>query len=98
MSIEKDRERYLRALHAMQSGVAMEMGLPERQKATEPKHLRTWINVAMCDHAALVKVLVAKGIITDAEYFAALADQVEEEVRRYEQRLSEATGSRITLL
>lgn len=92
-----DGERYRRALHAMQSGVAMEMNLEHRQSATEPKHLRVGINAAMVDHAALAKILIDRGIITNAEYTKAVADMMETEKARYEKSLSDHFGKTITL-
>lgn len=89
--------RYLAAAHAMQSGVAMEMKLPERHAATEPKHLRVGINTAMSDHGALVKLLVDKGFITTAEYMKALAEAMEAEKQRYEESLSRRLGKTVTL-
>ena len=90
-----DEERYHAAAHAMQTGVAMEMNY--RPQPTEPKHLRTGINTAMVDHAALVGLLVAKGVITDAEYMKALADAMEAEQARYESHLSQILGTKVTL-
>lgn len=81
----------------MQSGVAAEMNLDHRKAATEPKHLRVGVNAAMVDHGALVKLLVAKGIITDAEYFEALAEAMEAEQRDYEERLSAHFGNTVKL-
>lgn len=92
-----DEDRYLAAAHAVQSGVATEMTLPHRQSATEPKHLRVGINAAMCDHAALVKLLIDKGVITSAEYTRAVADAMEDEKKRYENRLTEYFGKKIIL-
>lgn len=103
-----DRERYKAALHAMQSGVAAEMGdisgvalaLEDelRGSATSPKHLRVGINAAMSDHAALVRLLIAKGLFTMEEYEKELADEMEREKARYEARLSEQHGgAKITL-
>jgi hypothetical protein len=81
----RDLERYRAAAHAMQTGVAIEM---ERGATdTQPKHLRVGVNVAMCDHAGLVMLLIEKGVITSEEYAAAVADSMEEEVARYEKRL-----------
>lgn len=97
MTIEEDHARWEAAAHAMQSGVATEMQIPERQSATEPKHLRVGINTAMSDHAGLVKLLIDKGIITEAEYFKAIADQMEFEKARYEKGLSEHFGTPIKL-
>lgn len=97
MTYEENKERYLRACHAVQSGVAAEMQIEERRAATEPKHLRTGINCAMVEHSALVELLVSKGVITREEFAAALADGMEEEVRRYEERLSRHHGATIVL-
>jgi hypothetical protein len=88
-------ERYQRAAHAMQSGVAMEMNY--RPQPTEPKHLRVGVNAAMVDHGALAKLLIDKGIITQAEYLDALAAGMETEAKRYEDHLSELMGAKITL-
>ena len=53
----------------------------------------------MSDHTALTKLLLEKGIITDEEYFKAIADQMEEEVHSYEKRINDelfaVTGNRI---
>lgn len=84
MSKEANYERYLRAMHGVQSGVAYEM--TKDTKPTDPKHLRVGINAAMIEHGALVKVLFDKGVLTEDEYYAALADGAEEELRRYEER------------
>jgi hypothetical protein len=83
-------ERYHQACHAMQSGVAMEM---ERGSTdTMPKHLRVGLNSALCEHAALVRLLLEKNLITDEEYELALIAEMEREVARYEERLSTLMG------
>lgn len=83
--------------HAMQSGVAMKMNYSPDE--TSPKHLRVGINSAMCDHAALVRVLVDKGILTEAEYVAAITAEMGREVARYEAWLTAHIGgaTKITL-
>lgn len=78
-----ENERYLSALHAMQTGVAVQMEKGARE--TQPKHLRAGINSAMCDHAALVRLLLDKQFMTMAEYETAVADEMEREVARYEE-------------
>lgn len=84
--------------HAVQSGVLMEQQLlGDGEAAATPKHLRTGINVAMCETSALARILVAKGICTVEEYFEMVNAVLEEEVGRYQERLSEATGQRIIL-
>lgn len=86
-----DRERHAAAAHAMQTGVAYTM--EKEPNETKPKHLRVGVNVALCDQSALVKLLVAKGILTMDEYEKAIADEMEAEVKRYEKRLAELFGA-----
>jgi hypothetical protein len=83
------------ASHAMQSGVAMEMNYDPGP--TEPKHLRVGVNAALVYQAALARLLVDKGIISWDEYNAAITDEMNREVERYEQRLTERAGAKITL-
>lgn len=82
--------RYLSAMHAMQSGVAFMMSRGSDE--TEPKHLRVGVNAAMSDQSALAQLLIDRGIITKAEYMAALAAGMEAEKERYVKRIQEATG------
>jgi hypothetical protein len=88
-------ERYQRAAHAMQSGVAAEMAGGSRD--TEAKHLRVGVNSALVSQAALVRVLVEKGIITNEEYALAVCEEMEREVKRYEERLTRDRGVKVTL-
>lgn len=85
MSAE-DLNRYVIATHAMQSGVALLM--QQGSDETSPKHLRVGVNAAMCEHAALVELLVEKGVLTKDEYLKAIADEMETEQARYEEKLS----------
>lgn len=87
--------RYQAAAHAMQSGVAAKMALDPAE--TTPKHLRTGVNSAMVETSAIVELLVAKGIITMDEWYAALAVAMEREVTLYEGELSRLTGAKVTL-
>ena len=101
MTDDHSRARYEARAHAMQSGVAMLM--PERHRdpieevETSPKHLRVGVNAAMSDHAALVGLLVAKGIITEAEYVDALIRQMQCEVDAYEARCQVRFGRPVKL-
>lgn len=90
-----DNERYLKAVHAMQSGVAFMMA--HGSKDVEPKHLRVGVNSALCDMAALAKLLVSKGIITIDEYHKAVVDEMELEVVRYQDMIERKVGVRPTL-
>jgi hypothetical protein len=91
-----DRQRYLDAAHAMQSGVAAKM--PIDPSETQPKHLRVGVNSAMVDTAALAGLLIAKGLITQDEYVTAVADGMEREKALYETWLTDRMGGpKITL-
>jgi hypothetical protein len=100
-----DNSEYLDLCHAMQSGVAATMGLAARngedpclgEGDTSPKHLRVGVNAAMCNHSALVELLIKNGIITLDEYSEAATVVMKREVEDYERRLSEATGAKVTL-
>lgn len=92
--------RHQAAAHAVQTGVAVELMLTMRSAddkseaiERELKHAITGKNIAMCDHAALVNLLIAAGVITQAQYLSAIAQEMEAEKRRYEERLREATGT-----
>jgi hypothetical protein len=86
-----DTDRYRAACHAMQTGVATETEYDDF--SIVPKHLRVGVNTAMCDHAALVRLLVSKGVITYDEYFKETADEMEREVERYKTRINKHFGT-----
>ena len=88
---DTDISRLSAAQHAMQSGVAVEMNW--NPQPTDPKHLRVGVNSAMCDHAALVRLLIGHGIITEDEYIHECALEMEREVARYTERANEHYGS-----
>lgn len=95
------QRRYEVAAHAVQAGVAMELNDNPptiSQSAASPKMLRTGVNLAMVEHGALVRTLIAKGIFTEEEYFEQLVLGVEDEKRLYEERLSARFGGKITLV
>jgi hypothetical protein len=95
MSVEQHRRRYENAMHAVQSGVAAKMNYDRAE--TTPKHLRVGVNAAMVGHAAMARLLMAKGIISEEEYAAAQADAAEAEQRMYEAWLSDQTGGNVSL-
>jgi hypothetical protein len=79
---------YARLSHALQSAVKFKMsvlGIPsaETEPETGPKKLRVGINTAMSDGAALAKLLIDKGIITELEYAVAIRDGMRREVEGY---------------
>lgn len=80
-SVKKHYDRYYAAAHAMQSAVAFSMQMDPAE--TTPKHLRVGVNAAMVEHGALVGLLLKKGLITEEEFYEALADKMEAEVESY---------------
>lgn len=90
-----DHQRYLDAAHAMQTGVAMTMEY--EPKETQPKHLRVGVNAAMVEHSALAGLLIAKGLITEEEYLAALAKGMEDEADKYQTRVRKYLGPNVHL-
>jgi hypothetical protein len=92
---QNDLDRYMASAHAMQSGVASLLTI--QPQLAEDKHVRVGINSAQVSAAALARVLIAKGIMTADDYHAALAAEMEAEVERLEQTLSEHFGTRVVL-
>lgn len=82
---------YKAAVHAMQTGVQLDQTMGSRDG--EPKHLRVGVNSCMCDHAALVRLLIARGVITQAQYEQAITEEMNREVERYETRLGLKPGT-----
>ena len=89
-------QRYEAAHHAVQSGVAFLISAGDSNSHT-PKMLRTGINMRAVEHAALVRLLMKKGLITELEYMEALADEAEREVQRLQKDLSEKLGPNVKL-
>lgn len=91
------QQRYIRALHAMQTGVKFEQ---EELNSTDgsPKHLRVGINSAHVGQTALIQLLIRKGVFTLDEYYESLADEMEIEVKKYEELIAEAIGHPVHLL
>jgi hypothetical protein len=94
---QADNERYRAALHAMQSGVAFEQARDGPGGDGTPKHLRVGVNSALCDNAALARLLIEKGVFTLDEYEKAQADEMEREVERYRDRIRRKIGADIDL-
>ena len=56
----KTYDDYLKAAHAMQSGVAFKMHTDPSE--TQPKHLRVGVNSAMVEQSAIAKLLIDKAL------------------------------------
>ncbi len=96
--VQEHYARYLRALKAMQTGVAYMMNYPDR-KDVDPKHLRVGVNSSMVQSSALVDLLMKKGIITGEEWYGQLADCMEAEANTYQREITKRLGgeTKITL-
>lgn len=86
---------YLQAMHAIQTGVAFE--IERGSSASSPKHLRTGLDSAMVTDAALARLLIAKGLFTEEEYAEEVRLEANREVDRYEQRIVDTYGVKVTL-
>jgi hypothetical protein len=84
------RERYEKLLHALQSGVAATMEHDPTEVA--PKHLRVGVASALVNCQAIAALLMRKGIFTKEEYYAALIEDMEQEVAMYEANLTAHYG------
>ncbi len=80
---DANKMRYAAALRGVQSAVAYEIERHPADAGATPKHLRVGINAAMVDSAAIAGLLIHKGIITESEYYEALAKAAEQELARY---------------
>ncbi len=102
MSEVEDRDRYLKAAHAMQTGVKLRLTrqapqvehgaqVPDGQECS-PKHLRVGVNSALVNSSALAQLLIDKGVITKDEFGAALAHFMERDVASYQDDLPEGVS------
>lgn len=73
---------YSQALHAVQTAVAYEM--VHGNSGTDPKHLRVGVNSAFVNDAALARLLIRKGLITEEEYSEEVRHEMNREVVRYQ--------------
>jgi hypothetical protein len=87
--------RYRTAIERMQAGVAFMM--PHSPSETNGKHLRVGINSALVDASSVGVLLVRKGLVTEEEYWEAIAAGMEGEAARYEARVRERYGPNVTL-
>lgn len=101
-TVDELKAEYLDLLHAMQSGVRAEIELTEPAAAHgtlshSPKHLRVGINSALTQCSSLATLLIEKGVVTELEYWRAQVSGFRDEVARFEQKLSEQFGAKVSL-
>lgn len=95
------KEQNAALCHAIQTGVKFDMQFSEeldfRCASVEPKHLRTGVNIAMCELGAIARLLMEKSVITEVEYWTAINKALSEEVDRYQHNLSVKIGRKVTI-
>ena len=92
---QNDIDRYTAAAHAVQSGVtSLLLVHPE---LAEDKHVRVGITSTQVTDAAVARLLIEKGIVTQDEYEHALAAEMDAEVERLEAALSAHFGTTVVL-
>lgn len=89
-TIDDLNARVAKLSHAIQTGVGFD--LQADPTSGTPKHLRTGVNIALIGQGALVRLLIAKGLITEEEYLTELIAGLEAEKAAYEQRLAARYG------
>ncbi len=94
-TIDELRERYLAALHAVQTGIEYKRQY-DRSFVNE-KHMRVGVDSAHITDAAIQRLLIAKGIITYEELMEVLVIEAEAEQARYEAELSAHYGRPVRL-
>lgn len=85
---------YDAAGHRIQTAIAMLMGRDPDYRPVQPKHLRTGLDLSKSDLAGLARLLIAKGVFTEAEYIAAITASAVEEADGYETTVQAVIGHR----
>lgn len=88
-------DRYVAAMRSLESWVAVKARMEPAE--TNPQQLRIGVNSSLLQHSALVQLLADKGLITEDEFLVAMANAAEQEVARYQQWISTATGVEVSL-
>jgi hypothetical protein len=105
MTTEEYLAEYKRLMHAIQTGIGMQISIDNSgadvnldPNLRAHKHLRTGIDGSKADFGALARLLIAKGVITEQEYFEALLDGLRREKEMHESELSEHFGYKVRLI
>jgi hypothetical protein len=89
-----DFTKYSKLMHAMQSGVAhlQELDGGVESGETSPKNFRVALNSAQVETAALVQLLVDKGVFDPMEFEKMLFSMLETEIKKYERSIAAKRG------
>jgi hypothetical protein len=90
------RDRWEAAAHRIQTAIAYWFALDypwmDERLQRALKHIRVGVDTTKADHGALAGLLIAKGIITQQEYFDATLRGQTEEADRQEKWLQDRIG------
>lgn len=88
------QERYLAAMHRVQTAIAFNFGLEypwmDQRLQAALKHLRVGIDGSKSDQAGLARLLIKKGVFTEEEYVAAVTESAEREAELQQEDLQKA--------
>lgn len=88
---DDEKLTYEEAAHGVQTGIAYE--IERGSDCASPKHLRTGLNMSKADQAGLVRLLIAKGLITEDEYIAAITESANTELAYEEKIVNDLYGT-----
>jgi uncharacterized protein YgfB (UPF0149 family) len=72
------------------------MGRDPEYSGTQPKHMRVGIDLSKSDMCGLARLLIAKGVFTEAEYIEAITASANDEAASYEKMVQAVVGHRGT--
>lgn len=81
--------------HGIQCGIGYL--LAKEPNPGTPKHLMVGNCCRAADAAGLVRLLISKGVFTEAEYLEAITNQMKVELKYWEDRISTLYGANIKL-
>jgi hypothetical protein len=85
---------YATAGHRIQTAIAVLMGRDPSFSLTQPKHMRVGLDLSKSDAGGLARLLIAKGVFTEAEYIEAITASAEQEADSYERMVQATLGHR----
>lgn len=76
---EEQEKRYMSALHTVQSALRFQLERLGEKSSITLKHLAVGRSSALANQGAIAKLLIDKGVFTEAEYFDAVVEFAERE-------------------
>jgi hypothetical protein len=105
MSLEDEVKRYHRLAHSLQAAVKYKYSFDVNRNKVKSvdsvedmRHeyhaalLRVGANMALVELGAVVKIMISKGIITEEEYMKMANDELEREINKYKDEISQLMG------